>query len=71
MKLVGRADPRGNASYNMTLGHQRADAVARYFEGHGLARAQVQTTSRGAADDTGTGDAAWQKDRRVDILVGS
>ena len=58
MELVGRADPRGASDYNMTLGWQRADAVARYVENHGLARARVQATSRGAADDTGMQSAA-------------
>lgn len=71
MKLVGRADPRGMSDYNMTLGQARADAVAGYVEKHGLNRARVQSTSRGAMDATGMDEATWQKDRRVDILLGS
>lgn len=70
MKLVGRADPRGMTDYNMTLGQARADSVAQYVQKRGLGSARVQSTSRGAMDATGTDEATWQKDRRVDILIG-
>jgi outer membrane protein OmpA-like peptidoglycan-associated protein len=59
------------SDYNMTLGQARADAVAGYVEKHGLSRARVQSTSRGAMDATGTDEVTWQKDRRVDVLLGS
>jgi peptidoglycan-associated lipoprotein len=70
MKLVGHADPRGSAGYNMTLGQARADGVEGYLEKRGLAKAKVETTSRGAVDATGTDEAGWAHDRRVDVLLG-
>jgi peptidoglycan-associated lipoprotein len=71
MKLVGRADPRGEAEYNMTLGQARADAVAQYVQKRGVAKPHVQSTSRGAMDATGTDEATWQRDRRVDVMLGT
>lgn len=71
MKLVGHADPRGQAEYNIALGQARADAVAGYIERHGLDKGHVESSSRGALDATGTDEATWQKDRRVDVLLGS
>jgi hypothetical protein len=29
------------------------------------------TTSRGEMDATGTDEASWEKDRRVDVLLGT
>lgn len=65
--LVGRTDPRGEPEYNMTLGGSRADSVHRYMTDLGVARAQMTTTSRGEIDATGTNEAGWAHDRRVDI----
>jgi peptidoglycan-associated lipoprotein len=67
LKLVGRTDPRGEAEYNMSLGEHRADAVRRYLEALGVPTPQLNETSRGKLDATGTDDATWQRDRRVDI----
>jgi peptidoglycan-associated lipoprotein len=71
VKLVGRADPRGETDYNFTLGQGRADAVGKYLNARGLDRSKAQASSRGAMDATGTDEAGWQRDRRVDILVGN
>ncbi len=71
VKLVGRADPRGQSDYNFTLGQGRADAVTRYLYTRGLDRSKAQASSRGAMDATGTDETTWQHDRRVDILVGN
>jgi peptidoglycan-associated lipoprotein len=71
MRLVGHADPRGDEEYNMTLGNRRADNVKTAIVDAGLAASQVATTSRGEMDATGTDEASWEKDRRVDVLLGS
>jgi peptidoglycan-associated lipoprotein len=71
VKLVGRADPRGQSDYNFTLGQGRADAVGNYLSARGLDRNKAQTSSRGAMDATGTNETTWQRDRRVDVLVGN
>jgi peptidoglycan-associated lipoprotein len=71
VELVGRADPRGASDYNFTLGQGRADAVSHYLAAHGLDKGKAQSTSRGAMDATGTDEATWQRDRRVDVLLGN
>ncbi|HEX4354947.1 MAG TPA: OmpA family protein [Polyangiales bacterium] len=67
VRLIGRADPRGTEEYNMALGARRSSSVMSYLESSGVPASQMTDTSRGELDATGTGDAAWQKDRRVDI----
>jgi peptidoglycan-associated lipoprotein len=69
LKLVGHSDPRGTDEYNMTLGLARADAVGAYVKTHGLPEKQVQTTSRGKIDASGTDEPSWAKDRRVDLVL--
>jgi peptidoglycan-associated lipoprotein len=70
VKLVGRADPRGPSDYNLTLGQSRADAVSSYLSARGIAKGKAQPTSRGAMDAAGTDESGWQRDRRVDVLLG-
>jgi outer membrane protein OmpA-like peptidoglycan-associated protein len=69
VKLTGRADPRGTEEYNMSLGAKRAHAVSSYLQLHKVAGAALGETSRGALDATGTDEATWAKDRRVDISL--
>jgi peptidoglycan-associated lipoprotein len=71
MRLVGHADPRGDEEYNMTLGGKRADNVKAAIAEAGMDGKKIATTSRGAMDATGTDEASWQKDRRVDVLLGN
>lgn len=70
LRLVGHADPRGDPEYNMVLGQARADAISSYVNSKGLSKAQTSSTSRGAMDATGTDDAGWSRDRRVDLMLG-
>jgi peptidoglycan-associated lipoprotein len=67
--LIGRADPRGEEEYNMTLGGSRADAVHRYMVDLGVGRERMSATSRGELDATGKDETGWAKDRRVDIIL--
>lgn len=71
MRLVGHADPRGDEEYNMSLGNRRADNVKNAIVDAGLSGAQIATTSRGEMDATGTDEASWERDRRVDVMLGS
>ncbi|HEX9621666.1 MAG TPA: OmpA family protein [Polyangiaceae bacterium] len=71
MRLVGHADPRGDDEYNMLLGGRRADNVKSAIVGEGMASAKIATTSRGELDATGTDEASWSKDRRVDVMLGN
>ncbi len=70
MRLIGHADPRGSADYNLALGGKRADNVKTVIARQGLDSGKIATTSRGAMDATGTDEASWAKDRRVDVTVG-
>lgn len=67
--LVGRADPRGETEYNMTLGAKRARAAHNFLAGLGVANDKLFDTSRGELDATGTDEAGWRKDRRVDVKL--
>jgi peptidoglycan-associated lipoprotein len=67
IELIGRADPRGEQEYNMTLGSSRATAAHRYLDGLGVDDKRMRETSRGALDATGHDEEGWAKDRRVDI----
>lgn len=70
VKLLGRADPRGAAEYNMTLGQSRADSVEAYLATKGLDKNKILTSSRGAMDAVGTTESDWARDRRVDVMLG-
>jgi peptidoglycan-associated lipoprotein len=67
--LVGRADPRGTDEYNMALGARRAETVGAYLERLGVETARVADTTRGALDASGTDEASWRVDRRVDLQL--
>ncbi len=69
VQLVGRADPRGEAEYNMNLGAIRANAVKHYLAELGIAPSRFTTTSRGALDSQGHDEATWAVDRRVDLRL--
>lgn len=69
MRLVGHADPRGEAEYNIVLGGQRADSVKLFLLDKGLKSSQVSTTSRGELEAKGRDEASWAEDRRVDVLL--
>ena len=67
LALVGRADPRGETEYNMTLGAKRARSVHSFLGGLGVPGDKLRDTSRGELDAEGQDDDSWQRDRRVDI----
>ena len=67
--LVGRADPRGETEYNMTLGAKRARAAHTFLSGLGVGGDKLFDTSRGELDATGTEEQGWQRDRRVDVKL--
>jgi peptidoglycan-associated lipoprotein len=70
MRLIGHADPRGDSEYNMVLAGERASSVEQVLVGEGLSSQRVSTSSRGEMDATGTDEASWARDRRVDVTLG-
>jgi peptidoglycan-associated lipoprotein len=67
--LIGRADPRGTEEYNLGLGSRRAHSVSQYLGRLGVGEPQMAVTTRGAIDATGTDEAGWREDRRVDVQL--
>ena len=67
--LIGRADPRGTEEYNLGLGSRRAGTVSAYLGRLGVGQPQMSVTTRGALDATGTDEAGYAQDRRVDIQL--
>lgn len=67
--LIGRADPRGTEEYNLGLGSRRSHSVSQYLGRLGVAQTQMGVTTRGALDASGTDEAGWKEDRRVDIQL--
>ncbi len=67
--LEGHADERGSREYNIALGEQRANSVARKLEVLGVDQGQFSIVSYGeekpAAD--GHDEASWQLNRRVEV----
>jgi peptidoglycan-associated lipoprotein len=53
----------------MLLGENRATNVKKAIAAEGLDPNKMSTTSRGEMDATGTDEASWARDRRVDIVL--
>jgi peptidoglycan-associated lipoprotein len=70
MKLEGNTDERGTREYNIGLGERRAQAVRRALLLQGVAETQVTTVSFGSERPAAEGDdeAAWSKNRRVEVV---
>jgi outer membrane protein OmpA-like peptidoglycan-associated protein len=51
----------------MVLGESRADSVRDYLMSLGVPKENLTETSRGKLDATGTDEATWRIDRRVDV----
>lgn len=70
VRLEGHADERGSREYNLALGERRALAVQRYLNILGVAADKMATHSYGEeyAIDAGHNEAAWQLNRRVEII---
>jgi peptidoglycan-associated lipoprotein len=70
LKLEGNTDERGTREYNIGLGERRAQAVRRALMLQGVAENQLTTVSFGAERPAAEGDdeAAWAKNRRVDLV---
>lgn len=70
IKLEGHCDERGTREYNLALGERRAQAVARLLAVLGIDRSRLDTTSYGEEKpvDEAHGDAAWKRNRRVEII---
>jgi peptidoglycan-associated lipoprotein len=70
VRLEGHTDERGSREYNIGLGERRAQAVRRALLLQGGADAQISTVSYGEERPAvpGHDEAAWAKNRRVEIV---
>ena len=70
VRLEGHTDERGSREYNIGLGERRAQAVRRALLLQGAADAQISTVSYGEERPAAAGhdEAAWSKNRRVEIV---
>jgi peptidoglycan-associated lipoprotein len=69
MVLTGHTDPRGETEYNFALGQRRAGSVGDYLTSKGMQKSQVQATSKGEIEATGSDEGGWAKDRKVVISL--
>ena len=67
--LEGHTDERGGREYNLALGQKRAESVRQAMTLLGVSDAQVEAVSYGKEKpmDTGSDEAAFAKNRRVEI----
>ena len=70
VRLEGHTDERGSREYNIGLGERRAQAVRRALLLQGATEAQLSTVSYGEERPAAAGsdEAAWAKNRRVEIV---
>jgi peptidoglycan-associated lipoprotein len=70
IRLEGHADERGSREYNMALGQRRAEAVRRAAGALGVGNDRAETISFGEDKPraTGSDEAAWSQNRRVEIV---
>jgi peptidoglycan-associated lipoprotein len=68
--LEGHADERGSREYNLALGERRARAVKQQMTLLGAGADQIHVTSYGEERPAveGHNEAAWSKNRRVEIV---
>jgi peptidoglycan-associated lipoprotein len=70
IRLEGHTDERGSREYNIGLGERRSQAVRRALLLQGASEAQISTVSYGEERpaSAGSDEAAWAKNRRVEIV---
>ena len=69
--IEGHCDDRGSEEYNRTLGERRAITVRDYLVKLGLPKSRVRTLSFGEErpKQSGSGEAAFRKNRRAELVV--
>ncbi len=72
IRVEGHTDERGSREYNIALGERRAQAVRRALMLQGAGDAQLTTVSYGEERPAvpGSDEAAYEKNRRVELVYG-
>lgn len=70
VRLEGHTDERGSREYNIGLGERRSQTVKRALMLQGVQESQIATVSFGEERPAAAGsdEAAWSKNRRVEIV---
>lgn len=71
LRVEGHADERGTTDYNLALGQRRAESVRGHLVRGGVQISRIAVLSYGEERpvDRGTGEAAWSKNRRVEVRL--
>jgi peptidoglycan-associated lipoprotein len=69
LRVAGNADQRGSREYNLALGQKRAYHVQRALLLYGVSEQRIETFSYGSEKPVATGsdEASWQLNRRVEL----
>ena len=69
--ITGHTDNTGNASANLLLSNQRAEAVKEYLIGRGIDTSRLSTAGKGDTDPIATNDteAGRTRNRRIEFTV--
>ncbi|MGI9510341.1 MAG: CpaD family pilus assembly lipoprotein [Geminicoccaceae bacterium] len=71
LRVEGHADQRATDLYNLDLAARRMQTVKRFLNENGIDRLHLQASSFGerAPVAMGSGERAWQQNRRVEIVL--
>ncbi len=71
IRVEGHCDERGSTQYNLALGDRRANSVKQYLTALGVQGVRLEVVSYGEerSADQGHDEAAWAKNRRVELAV--
>jgi len=71
IKIKGHTDERGTPEYNLALGERRAKSVAEAMMLFGVSESRIDVISYGEEQpvDGESNEAAWQKNRRAELLI--
>jgi outer membrane protein OmpA-like peptidoglycan-associated protein len=71
VKISGHTDTTGNEAHNLSLSKKRADVVAEYLVGNGIAVNRVETFGLGSANPIAENstEQGKKKNRRVELLI--
>jgi OmpA-OmpF porin, OOP family len=71
VEIAGHADATGPEDYNLVLSHQRANSVANYLKGKGIAGERINVTFFGESKPIETNDTreGRKKNRRVEFRI--
>ncbi len=73
MGIDGHTDPRGTDPYNQSLSERRVNAIRDALVNAGVSAGRIHTGAFGESQPkcNESTEACWQRDRRVEVLIGT